>query len=142
MNIKTQPSKKEIKSHSLRLIFGLPFLGFIWMVIVKWLNDPNEWNFYILGIVGGTGVSLGCLSFVSKAFGHCTWKAWHCLILIIDKFIIWTLLPVYFYLVFSPYALLLRLLGKSGLKKFEPTRKSYWTDVEQANSHKRYLQQF
>jgi len=142
MNVKTQPSKKEIKSHSLRLIFGLPFVGFIWMVIVKWLNEQNEWNFYILGIIGGTGVSLGCLSFVSKAFGHCTWKAWHCLILIIDKIIIWTLLPVYFYLVFSPYALLLRLLGKSGLKKFELSRKSYWTDVEQANSPKRYLQQF
>ena len=117
-------------------------MGFIWMVIVKWLNEQNEWNFYILGIIGGTGVSLGCLSFVYKPFGHCAWKMWHWLILIIDKIIIWTLLPVFFYLVFSPYALLLRLLGRSGLKKFDPSRKSYWTDVEQANSPKRYLQQF
>ena len=136
------PSKEERQSFALHLIIGFPIIGCVWTFIVKYFNSADQWNFYVLGIIGGSGVSLGCLSYLSKSFGNGTWKVWHILIFCIDKIIIWTLLPVFFYLVFSPYALLLRLLGKSGLKKFDPSRKSYWTDVEQANSPKRYLQQF
>ena len=136
------PSKEERQSFALSLIIGFPIIGCIWTFIVKYFNSADQWNFYVLGIIGGLGVSLGCLSYLSKSFGNGTWKIWRILILFIDKIIIWTLLPVFFYTFLSPYAYILRLLGKSGLKKLEPNRKTYWKDVDQPDSTKRYLQQF
>lgn len=136
------PSNKERQSFALRLIIGFPIIGCVWMFIIKYFNSSDQWNFYILGIIGGLGVSLGCLSYFSKSFGNGTWNVWHILIFFMDKIIIWTLLPVFFYTLLSPYAYVLRLLGKSGLKKLEPNSKSYWVEVDQPDSNKRYLQQF
>lgn len=136
------PSKEERQSFALRLIIGFPIIGCVWMFIVKYFNSADQWNFYVLGIIGGLGVSLGSLSYLSKSFGNGTWKIWHIFILFIDKIIIWTLLPVFFYTLLSPYAYVLRLLGKSGLKKLGPNSKTYWKDVDQPDSTKRYLQQF
>ena len=136
------PSKEERQSFALSLIIGFPIIGCIWTFIVKYFNSADQWNFYVLGIIGGLGVSLGCLSYLSKSFGNGTWKFWHILIFFIDKIIIWTLLPVFFYTLLSPYAYVLRLLGKSGLKKLDPNSKTYWKDVDQPDSTKRYLQQF
>jgi hypothetical protein len=136
------PSKEERQSFALRLIIGFPIIGCVWTFIVKYFNSADQWNFYVLGIIGGLGVSLGCLSYLSKSFGNCTWKIWRRLISFIDKIIIWTLLPVFFYTLLSPYAYVLRLLGKSGLKKLDPNIKTYWKDVDQPDSTKRYLQQF
>ena len=136
------PSKEERQSFALRLIIGFPIIGCIWTFIVKYFNSADQWNFYVLGIIGGLGVSLGCLSYLSKPFGNSTWKVWRILIFLMDKIIIWTLLPVFFYTLLSPYAYVLRLLGKSGLKKLDPNSKTYWEDVDQPDSTKRYLQQF
>ena len=136
------PSKEERQSFAVRLIIGFPIIGCVWTFIVKYFNSADQWNFYVLGIIGGLGVSLGCLSYLSKSFGNGTWKIWHILIFFIDKIIIWTLLPVFFYTLLSPYAYVLRLLGKSGLKKLAPNSKTYWKDVDQPDSTKRYLQQF
>ena len=136
------PSKEERQSFALRLIIGFPIIGCVWTFIVKYFNSADQWNFYVLGIIGGLGVSLGCLSYLSKSFGNGTWKIWRILIFFIDKIIIWTLLPVFFYTLLSPYAYVLRLLGKSGLKKLDPNSKTYWEDVDQPDSTKRYLQQF
>jgi len=136
------PSKEERQSFALRLIIGFPIIGCVWMFIVKYFNSADQWNFYVLGIIGGFGVSLGSLSYLSKCFANGTWKIWRIFILFIDKIIIWTLLPVFFYTLLSPYAYVLRLLGKSGLKKLDPNSKTFWEDVDQPDSAKRYLQQF
>jgi hypothetical protein len=136
------PSKEERQSFALRLIIGFPIIGCVWMFIVKYFNSADQWNFYVLGIIGGLGVSLGSLSYLSKCFANGTWKIWRIFILFIDKIIIWTLLPIFFYTLLSPYAYVLRLLGKSGLKKLDPNSKTFWEDVDQPDSTKRYLQQF
>ena len=136
------PSKEERQSFALRLIIGFPIIGCVWTFIVKYFSSADRWNFYVLGIIGGLGVSLGCLSYLSKSFGNGTWQIWRIFILLFDKIMIWTLLPVFFYTFLSPYAYVLRLLGKSGLKKLDPNSKTYWEDVDQPDSTKRYLQQF
>ena len=136
------PSKEERQSFALCLIIGFPIIGCVWMFIVKYFNSADQWNFYVLGIIGGFGVSLGSLSYLSKCFANGTWKIWRIFILFIDKIIIWTLLPIFFYTLLSPYAYVLRLLGKSGLKKLDPNSKTFWEDVDQPDSTKRYLQQF
>ena len=66
---------------------------------------------------GFVGLSIGTLSLLLPAFGRVTYFAWHKLIYLIDQTIIWTTLPLFYYVIFCPYSLLIRLFGKSKLRE-------------------------
>ena len=136
------PTPKEIKSTSLRLLFGLPIVGLIWTVIIRVFGESQEMNWYVLGGFGFVGLSIGTLSLLLPAIGRITYFAWHLLINLIDQIIIWTTLPLFYYVVFCPYSLLIRLFGKSKLQGRTLPLSSYWKNVEQSKSNRRYIQQF
>lgn len=136
------PTPKEIKSTSLRLLFGLPIVGLIWTVIIRVFGESQEMNWYVLGGFGFVGLSIGTLSLLLPAIGRITYFAWHLLINLIDQIIIWTTLPLFYYFIFYPYALLIRLFGKSKLQGRTLPQSSYWENVEQSKSNRRYIQQF
>ena len=69
-------------------------------------------------------------------------STWYLLINLIDLIIIWTSLPLFYYVVFCPYSLLIRLFGKSKLQGRTLPLSSYWKNVEQSKSNRRYIQQF
>ena len=136
------PTPKEINSNSLRLLVGLPIVGLIWTVIIRVFGENQEMNWYVLGGFGFVGLSIGTLSLLLPAFGRVTYFAWHSLINLIDQIIIWTTLPLFYYIIFCPYSLLIRLFGKSNLKDRTCSEYSYWKNVEQPKSNRRYIQQF
>lgn len=136
------PTHKEIRSTSLRLLFGLPIVGLIWTVIIRVFGESQEMNWYILGGFGFVGLSIGSLSLLLPAIGRITYFAWHSLINLIDQIIIWTTLPLFYYLIFCPYALLIRFFGKSKLQGRTLPLSSNWENVEQPKSNRRYIQQF
>ena len=136
------PTHKEIRSTSLRLLFGLPIVGLIWTVIIRVFGESQEMNWYILGGFGFVGLSIGSLSLLLPAIGRITYFAWHSLINLIDQIIIWTTLPFFYYVIFCPYSLLIRLFGKSKLKGRTKPASSYWENIEKPKSNRRYIQQF
>jgi hypothetical protein len=136
------PTRKEIKYTSLRLLFGLPTVGLIWTVIIRVFGESQEMNWYVLGGFVVVGLSIGTLSLLLPAFGRITYFTWHSLINLIDQIIIWTTLPLFYYVIFSPYSLLIRLFGKSKLKGRTKPAPSYWENIEQPKSNRRYIQQF
>ena len=136
------PTPKEIKSTSIRLLFGLPIVGLIWTVIIRVFGESQEMNWYVLGGFGFVGLSIGTLSLLLPAIGRITYFAWYLLINLIDLIIIWTSLPLFYYVVFCPYSLLIRLFGKSKLQGRTLPLSSYWKNVEQSKSNRRYIQQF
>ena len=136
------PTPKEIKSTSLRLLFGLPIVGLIWTVIIRVFGESQEMNWYVLGGFGFVGLSIGTLSLLLPAIGRITYFAWYLLINLIDLIIIWTSLPLFYYVVFCPYSLLIRLFGKSKLQGRTLPLSSYRKNVEQSKSNRRYIQQF
>jgi len=136
------PNPKEIKSISLRLLFGLPVVGLIWTAIIQFFGESQEMNWYVFASFAFVGLSIGTLSLLLPAFGRVTYFAWHKLIYLIDQTIIWTTLPLFYYVIFCPYSLLIRLFGKSKLKERTHSASSYWKNVEQPKSNRRYIQQF
>ena len=136
------PTHKEIKSTSLRLLVGLPTAGLIWTVILRVFGESQEMNWYVLTGFAFVGLSVGMFSLLLPAFGRVTYFAWHSLINLIDQIIIWTTLPIFYYIIFCPYSLLIRLFGKSKLKDRTRSESSYWKNVEQPKSNRRYIQQF
>lgn len=136
------PTPKEIKSTSLRLLVGLPIVGLVWTAILKAFGESQEMNWYVFAGFAVVGLSVGTLSLLLPAFGRVTYFAWHSLINLIDQIIIWTSLPLFYYVIFCPYSLLIRLFGKSKLKERNHYESSYWKNVEQPKSNRRYIQQF
>lgn len=136
------PTKKQIKSTSLRLLLGLPIVGMLWMTIIRAFSESQEMNWYVFAGFAFVGLSVGSLSLLLPAFGRNTYFAWHKLIYLIDQTIIWTTLPLFYYVIFCPYSLLIRLCGKSTLKKRIQSESSFWKNVEQPKSNSRYIQQF
>ncbi|MDA0883099.1 MAG: hypothetical protein O2984_07285 [Bacteroidetes bacterium] len=136
------PTPKEIKSTSLRLLIGLPIVGLIWTAIIRVFGESQEMNWYVFAGFAFVGLSVGTLSLLLPAFGRVTYFAWHKLIYLIDQTIIWTTLPLFYYVIFCPYSLLIGLFGKSKLKKRTVLEPSYWKNAEQPKSNRRYIQQF
>ena len=136
------PTPKEIRSTSLRLLVGLPIVGLIWTAIIRVFGESQEMNMFVFASFAFVGLSVGTLSRLLPAFGRVTYFAWHSLINLIDQIIIWTTLPLFYYIIFCPYSLLIRLFGKSNLKDRTCSEYSYWRNVEQPKSNRRYIQQF
>ncbi|MDA9119380.1 hypothetical protein N9J83_04480 [Opitutales bacterium] len=136
------PKKKEIRSTSLRFLVGLPIVGLIWTTIIRVFGESQEMNWYVFGGFAFFGLSIGTLSLLVPAFGRVTYFAWHLLINLIDQIIIWTSLPLFYYVIFCPYSLLIRFFGKSKLKERTYPESSYWKNIEQTKSNRRYIQQF
>jgi hypothetical protein len=136
------PTHKEIRSTSLHLLFGLPIVGLIWMAIIRVFGESQEMTWYVFAGFTLVGLSIGTLSLLLPAFGRVTYFAWYSLINLIDQIIIWTTLPLFYYAIFCPYTILIRLFGKSKLKERTHSKSSYWKNVEQPKSNRRYIQQF
>ena len=134
--------KNSRSDFSLKLILGFPFVGVVWTIIIYFLSGSENLNFKIAYWIGGTGISLGLFCLLSeKIFMVVRWL-WHKLIFIIDIVIIWLTLPIFYYLIFSPFALILRLLGKANMKKMSPNKETFWQPIKQPDSNKQYLRQF
>jgi len=136
------PTKKKVRSTSLCLLVGLPIVGLIWSLIIRVFGESEEMNWYVFGGFAFFGLSIGTLSILVPAFGRVTYFSWHSLINLIDQTIIWTTMPLFYYVIFCPYSLLIRLFGKSKLKERTHPAFSYWKNVEQPTSIRRYIQQF
>ena len=136
------PTQKEIRSTSLRLLVGLPIVGLIWTAIIRVFGESQEMNMFVFASFAFVGLSVGTLSLLVPAFGRVTYFSWHSLINLIDQTIIWTTMPLFYYVIFCPYSLLIRLFGKSKLKERTHSETSYWKNIVQTKSNRRYIQQF
>ena len=134
--------KKNRQDFALKLIIGFPILGYAWTCIIYFLSDAECLNFNIAYWIGGIGISIGFFCLVSKGIFQIVWRLWNKIIFLIDTSITWLTLPFFYFLIFSPFALLLRAIGKADLKYPNKNLKSYWKDSEQPSSMKQYLRQF
>jgi hypothetical protein len=135
-------SPKEKLQFSLKLILGFPIVGVIWTAIIYFLSDTSRLNFNIAVWIGGIGIFLGMLCLINESIFRLTSWLWHKLVFLIDTAITWLTMPIFYYLVFSPFALILRVLGKVNMKKMSPNKETYWHPIKQPESNERYLRQF
>ena len=134
--------KNHRPTFALKLIVGFPLVGIVWTCIVYFLSDSGRLNLNIAYLIGSIGISIGVLCFVSKSIFQIVWWFWNKIIFLIDIVFIWLTLPLFYFLVFSPYALLLRAIGKADMKNPNKNLPSYWKDSEKPISAKQYLRQF
>jgi len=118
---KIRKTNKELRKFGLTLAVAFALFGFLFL----WRGKPAAP--YLLGI-SGFFLVFGLL--FPRILGPIEWlwmKVAHAMGYVVTR----VLLSITFYLVITPLALAMRLLGKDLLKlRFDPGMESYWLDVD------------
>ena len=137
-NLKNQDRKAIAK----KLLFFSPILGLAWTSILFLTGVHEDWSWVLWYSISITGCSIGLLGFLSITLGNLICSVWFILLTFIDKLIIWTVLPIFFYLILSPYSIIVRFFRKNDFQKTKRDTTSYWHDAESPKKVERYLRQF
>ena len=142
--MKKTPALKnqDRKAIAKKLLFFSPILGLVWTSILFFTGVHETWSWFLWASISITGCSTGLLGFFSITLGNLICSVWFILLTFIDKLIIWTVLPIFFYLILSPYSILVRVFRKNDFQESRRGKSSYWHDAESPKEVERYLGQF
>ncbi len=135
-------NQNEVRALALKILICLPLAGFLWTIIFRHLVSSELWNWHILIVFSSIGAVLGLGSLAYYPFGISVYRFWNQLIFLIDLLIVWLCLPLFYYIILTPYSLVIRLLRKSKLSLRKPNTSSYWKNITKPRNNRRYLQQF
>jgi hypothetical protein len=134
------PGLAEKRSFAKSLIIGFPALAVLF-TLTGWLKTHSfpastPW----LALIGaGAGVVLWLLPQIAKPF----YLAWYfvacCMGIVVSNLLIAT----FFYLVITPAALLMRLLGRDPMhRRWDRSATTYWHEAEKPVDPNQYFRQF
>ena len=136
------PNQNDVRGLALKILIGLPLAGFLWTIIFRLWGSVELWNWNILIVFASLGAVLGLGSLAYYPFGISVYRFWNQLIGLIDQLIVWLCLPLFYYIILTPYSFAIRICGKSKLSFRKHKISSYWKDVAKPKNSRRYLQQF
>jgi len=134
------PDVRARRKFATSLIIGFPIIAAL-MAVAAYLKTRHVGHFplWLGGIGFAAGVVLWLVPQIAKPF-YLVWYFIACCM----GFVIGNLLfSLFFYLVFTPLGLVLRLRKAKPIeKRFDKSRPSYWHTAEKAVDSKRYYRQF
>lgn len=77
-------------------------------------------------VAAGIGTSLLLLRLALPSAADVFFRVWSGLLSKLGEFVTKAFMVVFFYVIFTPYGLLMRLGGDPLKRRFEPSRASYW----------------
>src|ERR1700722_2095140 len=127
-DVNWNPGFAEKRKFAVTLVTGFPPIAIV-LSLITFLAKHSWKPFYLwLGVIGlAVGVVLWLLPQIAKPF-YVVWYFFACCMGIVVGNLLFAL---FFYLIFTPLGLLLRLRReKPVVKGFDKSRASYWRDVE------------
>ena len=117
-----KPDRKELRTFG----FSLSVVCLIWAGVLAWRGKaaPVPW------LLGAAPVLALFAAWAPAALGPLH-RVWMPVARGVAHALTWVLLSAVFFLVFTPYGMIARLLGKDPLeRKLDPARSSYWIPRE------------
>ena len=142
MKITNKLTKEETRVFATKLMLGFPIVGLVWTCLIYFFSNSNTFNLNIAYWIGSVGIAAGLLCLISPMMNALIWTLWNRLIAIIDTVITWSTLPIFYYIFFCPFALLIRFFGKATMQNQNENKVTFWKDVAENTSKKQYLRQF
>ena len=142
MKITNKLTKEETRVFATKLMLGFPIVGLVWTCLIYFFSNSNTFNLNIAYWIGSVGIAAGLLCLISPMMNALIWTVWNRLIAIIDTVITWSTLPIFYYIFFCPFALLIRFFGKATMQNQNENKVTFWKDVAENTSKKQYLRQF
>jgi glucan phosphoethanolaminetransferase (alkaline phosphatase superfamily) len=128
------------KKFAVSLVIGFPAIAIVFLAGALFKAHSLNHFFVWLGAIGfAVGLVLWLLPQIAKPF----YLVWYFLACCMGIVIGNLLFALFFYFVFTPLGLLLRLRKHRPIEKgFDKSRKSYWRDAEKTPDAERYFRQF
>ena len=142
MKITNKLTKEETRVFATKLMLGFPIVGLVWTCLIYFFSNSNTFNLNIAYWIGSVGIAAGLLCLISPMVNALIWTVWNRLIAIIDTVITWSTLPIFYYIFFCPFAMLIRFFGKANMQNQNKNKVTFWKDVAENTSKKQYLRQF
>ena len=139
-DVNWNPDVPARRKFAVSLIIGFPVIAVLFGVITRLVK--HSWNpfFLWLGVIGlAVGIVLWLVPQIAKPF----YLVWYFIACCVGIVIGNTLFALFFYLVFTPLGLVLRLRSRPAVTKgFNKSQPSYWRAAEKSVALKRYYRQF
>ncbi len=134
------PDLAARRSFAKSLIIGFPLLALVfgtsgWLKTHLW----PAWAPWLAGIGVGLGVAFWVVPQIAKPF----YFAWYFVACCIGIVMSNLLLAAFYYLVITPFGLVMRLAGRDRMnRRWDSAKMSYWQDAEKVVDLQRYWRQF
>jgi hypothetical protein len=139
-DVNWNPDVRARKKFAASLVIGFPAIAIVFSA-AAFLKTHSLNHFFIwLGVIGfAVGLVLWLLPQIAKPF----YLVWYFLACCMGIVIGNLLFALFFYFVFTPLGLLLRLRKHRPIEKgFDKSRKSYWRHGDKPANVERYFRQF
>lgn len=139
-DVNWNPDKAARRKFAVSLVIGFPIIAVL-LAAVSYLktHSVGHFPFWLGGIGFAVGLVLWSLPQIARPF-YMGWYFLGCCIGIVVGNVLFAL---FFYGVFTPLGLLLRLRKRPAIEKgFDKSRTTYWRDAEKTIDLKRYYRQF
>jgi len=124
---------------TLRQFAGLSLIIFGGGALLRVVALKFGWETWFLAALAGW---LGVVGLLAPSAIQPIYRGWMMAVFPISWLVSKVLLAVVFFVVFTPVALVFRLVGRDALHLRRRAQASYWTDRPQVDDAGRYLRQF
>ena len=151
IDIDWNPDEKKLKEFGWVSAIGFAVIGFLILPTVKWLHsrggeEPYAWtdfNWKISLILLGIGFAIWVISLLSTKAVKPIYLLWMAVAFPIGWVISHLILGLLYFLLFTPIALVFKLMGRDVLDRvIDREAESYWIEREGKAEAKRYARQF
>lgn len=134
------PDTAARRSFAKSLIIGFPILAVVF-TLIGWLRTGAipSWTPWLAAIGAGLGVIFWLIPQIAKPFYLVWFFAACCIGIVVSNLLI----GAFFYLVITPFGLVMRAFGRDPMdRRWEKSKTSYWRDAERIVDPQRYWRQF
>ncbi len=141
--INWQPEKKDIISFGRSMLIGFTVISTIFLIVNLFIIPFNE-ALYWPTLLFSVGALLYLISNAGVTIAKPFYLVWFFLSATIGIMVSNLLLTMFYYLFFSVFAVIFRLTtGRDPLKlKKDLNKKSWWVEIKEEKSLKRYFKQY
>jgi hypothetical protein len=132
-HVKWQPDARELRRFAIAMLIGFSLLGLLAAWRAKGINTGAL-------VLWGVGLFLSTAAFVPR-LGRIAYLAVYLPTSLIGYVVSHVILTLMFFLVITPLAIVLRLMGKDRLRQ-KPPRQTGWIAVDSESNEDRYYRQF
>ena len=133
-HVNWRPDARELRRFAVAMLIGFALLG----LLAAWRGGGIRTTSIVLWSIG---VVLAAAAFV-PGLGRLAYLAVYLPTSIIGYFVSHILLAVMFFVVITPLAIILRLMGKDLLRQQRQKNRTHWTPVRSVKTEDSYYRQF
>lgn len=134
------PDTTARRSFAKSLVIGFPIIAAVF-ALLGWLKTGAipAWTPWLAAIGAGAGVIFWLIPQIAKPFYLVWYFAACCIGIVISNLLI----AAFFYLVITPFGIVMRIIGRDPMdRRFEKAKTTYWRDAEKIGDLQRYWRQF